>query len=738
MKRWTFLLLLSCGAIAMSNCGRRLNPFEPGGEVIIPSTTKAISAADFNNQLVAVSPDSATFIFREGTKAIDDLQVNDIMVSERGLGALRKISAVTRANGQMTVRTAKTTLTEAIQRGSASMTRALSPDDTLKTLYRAPGLSLKKSQKIAGGFFYALEDVVIYDDDGDEETADDQIVANGRIEISPSFTFSLNIDDWKLKDLTISTAFTEDKTLDFEMSLLGINYQKEKEIFRAQMNPMTFFIGWVPVVITPVLSIKVGVDGRIYAGLSSSISQHAEFTTGLTYHNNKWTPFANQTFSFEVQPPALTAGAALKGYLGPGLDFLLYGVVGPTAALSLYGKIDAEISRRPWLIVYGGIEVNMGVEVEILSHFIAGYHAKVLDLNVKLYESADLPGGKILGSVKDASNNVPIAAAKIDIYQSASLVATAFSNSNGIYEASVPANDNYKVIFSKTGYLNADYQNVKVVVGENTVLETVLQINQNHSGAGTISGTIKNALDGSGVSGVSLKLRPGINVTTGPVISTTTTNSSGYYALTNVQAGNYTMEAGRSGFNTTFFSVLCLGGQTIDNQNATLSPVLTTGETRIVLTWGANPRDLDSHFTGPLPDGTRFHMYFPLRGSRSKWPTIVNLDLDDTSSYGPETTTLYQQRSGIYRFSVHDYTNRESSSSFALSNSSAQVRIYQSSGLVASFNVPPNTGGTLWAVFEMSGNTITPINAMSYVSNEDAVRKSANPELALFRHLPVK
>jgi hypothetical protein len=348
--------------------------------------------------------------------------------------------------------------------------------------------------------------------------------------------------------------------------------------------------------------------------------------------------------------------------------------------------------------------------------------------------------GKISGIVRNAVTSNALSGVSATVFLSTTTIATASTQSDGSYEIITPINTGYRVVFTKTGYMSAEYQNVNVTTNGNTVLEPILQIDQTYSGNGNISGTIKNALTGAGISGVSLKLRTGLNVTSGTIITTTTTNSSGAYTLNTISAGNYTIEATVTSFNTTYFTVLCLGGQTIANQDATMSPTLSSGETRIVLTWGASPSDLDSHFTGPLADGTRFHMYWTLKGSGSPWPTIVYLDLDDTYQYGPETTTLHQQINGTYRFSVHDYSNRSSTSSTALSNSGAQVKVYQNSGLVASFNIPPNTGGTLWTVFEMNGSTITPINQFSYVSTSSTVTKSGyiSPDAKLFRDLPEK
>ena len=65
----------------------------------------------------------------------------------------------------------------------------------------------------------------------------------------------------------------------------------------------------------------------------------------------------------------------------------------------------------------------------------------------------------------------------------------------------------------------------------------------------------------------------------------------------------------------------------------------------------------------------------------------------------------------------HDYSNRHSATSYALSNSSAQVKVYRGGFHIGTFNVPTNTIGTLWTVFEMNGDTITPVNTMTNESS---------------------
>jgi len=127
--------------------------------------------------------------------------------------------------------------------------------------------------------------------------------------------------------------------------------------------------------------------------------------------------------------------------------------------------------------------------------------------------------------------------------------------------------------------------------------------------------------------------------------------------------------------------------------------------------------------TGPNADPSRFHVYFSSRGTTTAAP-FAGLDLDDTSGFGPETVTITQFNSGNYRYSVHDYSNRSSSTSSALGSSGAKVEVYTSTGLVQTFFVP-HQSGTLWTVFEMTGTianpVITPRNTMGLATDPGGI-----------------
>jgi hypothetical protein len=348
---------------------------------------------------------------------------------------------------------------------------------------------------------------------------------------------------------------------------------------------------------------------------------------------------------------------------------------------------------------------------------------------------------------------LPLDGVTVRLYNSQNLnIASINTNNDGSYSLSVPVGSGYYVKFMKTGYITACYSNITINENITTYLETVLQIDQSHSGSGIVNGLIIDALNGQGVSGATINLRTRINVTTGNIVASTTTSSSGTFSIANLQANQYTAEVSKSGYMTAYFTVVCIGGVTNNNQNYTLTPNLNPNEFRIILTWGASPSDLDSHLTGPKTTGDtssnsweetgRFHIYYYHRTYNYNSIKYADLDRDDRSSYGPETITIYQENIGLYRYSVHDYSNRYSSNSYALSNSSAQVKVYKGSNLLAIYNVPANQGGTLWTVFELNGDTITPINTLTYSSNPVTVKSIntnySNTDVKLLQNLPEK
>ncbi len=330
---------------------------------------------------------------------------------------------------------------------------------------------------------------------------------------------------------------------------------------------------------------------------------------------------------------------------------------------------------------------------------------------------------------KKSSDVVSISAYKISNYDGSTLEYSTLtqSNANGNYELVLEPGEYYINIY-KNGYLPYVIRNVNVVENEIAYLDNVLLIPSTGAQVSSeLQGTVRNAMDGSGIEGVTVRFRPDWNNRTGELAkiaeedseAVTTTDETGHY-LIRLLEGCYTVEVVKDGYIKNYANAVCTN---MDNvaQDVAMTPILSDDEYRIVLTWSSTPSDLDSHISGPLSDGGRFHVLYSDMSAYDNDTTVAMLDLDDTDSYGPETITLKKTQNGTYRYAVHDFSNRESQSSKALSMSGAKVTLYRGNALIATYNVPINTVGTVWNVFEISGNELRSINTFENISSSHDV-----------------
>lgn len=327
-------------------------------------------------------------------------------------------------------------------------------------------------------------------------------------------------------------------------------------------------------------------------------------------------------------------------------------------------------------------------------------------------EVSDARAGDLTGTAVDPRDNSPVEGAEarllfLDGTPADPTVLTTGPDGKFTF-ASVAATD-YIVEVSHPTHLTAEVW-TQVFDSGQTTLSNVWLVPKPIVVEGQVSGTIKNALTGIGVPNVSLEFRAGINAPdTETVLGNATTNAAGNF-VADLDAGVYTIHASAVSLCDTNYSVYVLGARTTGNQSGSMTTQLAQGQMRIVLTWGVTPSDLDSHLWAPhdgCESANPFHLYYGNNGSHG-CTAAFDLDLDDVTSYGPETTTVGTFDDPItfspYNFLVHDYSNLSSPSSQAMSNSQGlRVEVFtgnSDSCEQLTFTMPPNTPATVWHVFE--------------------------------------
>lgn len=155
---------------------------------------------------------------------------------------------------------------------------------------------------------------------------------------------------------------------------------------------------------------------------------------------------------------------------------------------------------------------------------------------------------------------------------------------------------------------------------------------------------MKDVLTNRGKAGVVLKFVTGPNAG-----KTATSGSDGTFHFTSLQQdGMGRLEGRASGFET-FVDEFVLRNR-LPRYDLMISPAMSPGSLRFILAWGRDPSDLDTHVT--TPSGCR--VWYANKACRDG--QNIDLDIDHTGGYGPETVTMRTAKRGTYYYYVNKYS----------------------------------------------------------------------------------
>jgi hypothetical protein len=333
----------------------------------------------------------------------------------------------------------------------------------------------------------------------------------------------------------------------------------------------------------------------------------------------------------------------------------------------------------------------------------------------------------ITGQIVNVTTNTPISGASVQAVDGTGHTISATTDSNGTFNTTVGTMRNYTITVTATGYQTQIIPHVSSFVFADQQIGTIPMFPNGLTGTTVLSGKVIDArTQDTGISNATLTFRTGYNTRIGTTAATITVDSSGIYTIAGLAIGSYTVEVSKSGFETRYINIT-LYGSTMTQDFSLISQVssLVNGAfATIILNWNLNPNDIDSHLTGPSTTG-RFHIYYahklytsdgllaydmnadnPCASSN----IVASLDRDDTTSYGPETTTLCRPTAGgVYNYYVHHYAGTST-----MAQSPATVTLSLANGTTRTFTAPSagSVGNDdIWHVFNFDTNgNVYPVN----------------------------
>jgi hypothetical protein len=406
--------------LALSACGTQLDSQLAPGEVILNSRTKVIGTAPAPgtrvggviqniSELIAASPDMSTITFSAGSAYARGLVPGDLISAPPNQvtpeGFLRKVSFVydLGASGIM-VYTEETDLDEAILYADSEQETPLEQSDVVSIQY-ADGTTLNAAQlnsRIGSRASVTLGKVSVPFTNVPMCTGTDgnRIAMNGSFTASLKAFLSVKFGFFTIKQASAGIKADESLNLSFSGTCNTNSFNLDKEIAKINFGTKVIWIGPLPVVIKPYISVKIGTNGSITTSTSATLNVNQTFsgTYGVLWKKGQGFSAINDSI-FTVNGLdgiSATANLNVSAFVRGEAGFTFYGI----ATLYAYAKPYIELNGTYTLpantfnySVYAGLQVGVGGRLKIFGKTLGQFDSTILDTKRSLIASTAQPFG---------------------------------------------------------------------------------------------------------------------------------------------------------------------------------------------------------------------------------------------------------------------------------------------------------------------------------------------------------
>ena len=347
---------------AQTSSASPIPPTSTPTDYLIPPTTKVMDS-NLQGMIESVSPEGV-IIFNGSSPALESLAAGDVLVSDTipaaPDGLLRKVSAIRVDGDRVIVETVDAELIEAVHEGQVAFVKELEPED-IRTTWLYPGVAFNRSTvanqnnprmaSLVPFSSYLHPQAFSYTIDTDFGTSG-KVKAVGNASLEPKLEADVNISCndkvfgvcAEIPDLNFMTRIAILENVSLSVQGDSTSFNKRIEIARHEFKPLTFWIGPVPVVFTPILSIYLQGDGVLTSKVEYAIGQKLTLAAGFSYNSDSgFKDLSEASFDFLKPTPTFTKQVDLRGVVGGEFKLLLYGAIGPFASLEAGPRFRANV-----------------------------------------------------------------------------------------------------------------------------------------------------------------------------------------------------------------------------------------------------------------------------------------------------------------------------------------------------------------------------------------------------------
>ena len=340
--------------------------------------------------------------------------VGSVLVADAGEttpnGLLVKVTGI----GGSTVSATEAALGDALKQGEFRGTFALSPDE-VRSQTLARGVSLRDPALAAQGadFTFKLDHVEL----AEGVYADGQVSFAAGCGVGGGLTYDwFIIPDgvWFEASCGVSESAALEVTAQKSASL-----SKDVQIAAFELNPVTFMLGPVPVVVVPNVTVGVSAAGTVSAGMSFGAQQHFTARAGVKYDDG----FKNITeFSkgFGAHSSSLKTAVEARAAVDLRQALLVYGLVGPAIDESGYLNFRGAPGQKPAWCLNGGVSGSVSLDLDLKVKRLRWGPATLFDESAEIGCAANTPPTLTFSGPEDGTvvyaGQLPVQGISLDGY----------------------------------------------------------------------------------------------------------------------------------------------------------------------------------------------------------------------------------------------------------------------------------------------------------------------------------